>query len=665
MKRRDLISLGSAALFPSARVAAQSPPSRTVLTAEVDVRRDFGAIGDGIADDWQAIENAGLHLQQIGGGRLYFPAGRYRLSGFGRNITVRSNVEYFGDGHGSVILGSNAGFVSPHGAAFGRSAYGAYDYYDIDDVKPGDQSLRFKSPSDAARFKPSDIVIARSRNAIVTDGDVLPYYVEMNRVTSVAGDRVNLEDVVDDGWQGLLAANVTSHVVQGYSIRDLRIECEDGYPLFVQGSYKCSIRDLWTRGLAVACFNGFTRSMAHHINAAVIWGNRTAASLFEIETGSVRANLHDIDVYLSGTAPRGSRHPLFYCQEFSRRSRFHNIRVAAAGADIDTVFQIMSGAHELTNINVLTKSLDKVLDYFACDPAAYQHNQLGLSLSDTTIETHDERNGFTHGFILHNDYDGGTVENVTIRNCSLAGKVDEADHNLIWFYHGAQKNIVFDGVKGAGAVAMNPAKSDETGVSGRDRILYPLDNVVLRNCEYTSVHSEEMIAQAHYVGCIRNFNGISDQRVRCRTLSFSANTPTAELTMTISPFAKICRRDTFLVRVSGCHEVDGFPGYIQVHAMGILVLTIDLEPNRRQEFQIDISIGFANGTFLQPEQFYVNGTAKTDAGETTLWHHRSGPFDGRVENRIELHAWIRKPVAHSASIGLTNAEIVFRAAELD
>jgi len=507
IRRRDLIAGGSTVFLSAAGATEPSTAApRPGQLRQIDVRRDFGAAGDGTTDDWLAIENAGLYLERLGGGRMYFPSGRYRLSGTGRNITVRSNIEYFGDGHSSVILGTNAAFISPQGAAFGRSAYGSYAYLPIRDIKAGDRFLEFANPSDVAKFKPGDIVIARSTDAIVTPGDVLPYYVEMNRVVGVAGNRLELEDAIDDGWSGLIAANVTHHVAQGYSIHDLRIECDAGYPFFIQGSYKSVIRNCWTRGFALACFNAFTRSMAHDINATVMWSESGAsASLFEIETGSVRANFHDIDVYLSGNVPESARYPLFYCQEFSRRTLLRDIRVAAAGTELGLVFQIMSGGHQIENIDVTARTIDKVLDYFSYDPAAYQLNRLGLTLANVRVETLGATNAFNHGFVLHNDFAGGEVRNVTVRDCTLIGSPGEGDHHLIWFYKGIQNGILFDGVRGRGSVAMNTSARtpNQTGRPSAGDLAFPLKNVMLRNCEFTRITSDEMQRQARYVSCER------------------------------------------------------------------------------------------------------------------------------------------------------------------
>src|SRR4051794_13725017 len=148
MRRRDFIAAASTSLLAATADATNRRPQGLV---SVDVRRDFGAKGDGSADDWQAIENAGLHLERLGGGSMYFPAGRYRLPNVGKNITVRNNIQYLGDGHGSVIIGSNAAFISPRGAAFGRSSYADYRYFTVRDVTAGDREIIFADTDDAAQ----------------------------------------------------------------------------------------------------------------------------------------------------------------------------------------------------------------------------------------------------------------------------------------------------------------------------------------------------------------------------------------------------------------------------------------------------------------------------------------------------------------------------------
>lgn len=668
MRRRDLITTGPAALLAAAADdnithAAPAPPRDDV--SQVDVRRDFGAKGDGISDDWQAIENAGAHLERHGGGRMYFPTGRYRLATFGRNITLRNNIEYFGDGHGSVIIGSNAAFISPNGAAFGRSAYGHYHYVPIGPITAGDRHLDFTNAADASRFKPGDIVIARATDAIITPGDVLPYYVEMNRVAAVAGARIELEDAIDDGWNGLIAANVTDDVIQGYSIHDLRIECEAGYPFFIQGSYKSFIRNCWTRGFALACFNGFTRSMAHDIIAEVVWQpGGTSASLFEIETGSVRANFHDIDVHLSGSASAQARYPLVYCQEFSRRTVLRNIRIAAAGTDVGTVFEVMSGGHRIENVEVTARSVGKVLDYWVCEPSRYQLGHLGLTMSGVSIETLHPTNGFDHGFILHNDHPAGEVSNVSIRDCTIQGRTDQRERNLIWFYRGRQTNITFDRVSGAGLVTMNTELHERSpaGASTGGDLAYPLVDVMLRNCTFERLGSQDMLDSARYLSCQRLGGGLPAP-LRVAGAHWAGSSASPQMALAIPPAAVICRGDSIAIRLSAWYAVHPFPAHLRIRTMGADVLALDLAAAKDQMIDIDLALTFVGGAFSRPDRVTITGPARVNNISVPNWTFFTTAFDRQITNLVEVQAWIDKPAAHPASLLVNSAHITFRAVE--
>jgi hypothetical protein len=65
--------------------------------------RGYGASGDGITDDTAAIRAAAAAVAANGGGVLYFPAGRYLMSG---TVYLASNTTARGDGPASVLLGS-------------------------------------------------------------------------------------------------------------------------------------------------------------------------------------------------------------------------------------------------------------------------------------------------------------------------------------------------------------------------------------------------------------------------------------------------------------------------------------------------------------------------------------------------------------------------------
>lgn len=69
--------------------------------------KKFGAVGDGITDDSDAIQ-AALNV----GGLVYLPAGRYKIT---KTLTIRSNTTLMGDGDNSVIfLGDDGANLTPH-----------------------------------------------------------------------------------------------------------------------------------------------------------------------------------------------------------------------------------------------------------------------------------------------------------------------------------------------------------------------------------------------------------------------------------------------------------------------------------------------------------------------------------------------------------------------
>ncbi len=67
--------------------------------------RDYGAVGNGVADDRPAIQAAIDAAAAAGGGGVYCPEGTYRVTdaGSARCITLKSNVRLFGAGYGSVL----------------------------------------------------------------------------------------------------------------------------------------------------------------------------------------------------------------------------------------------------------------------------------------------------------------------------------------------------------------------------------------------------------------------------------------------------------------------------------------------------------------------------------------------------------------------------------
>jgi Major tropism determinant N-terminal domain/Pectate lyase superfamily protein len=83
-------------------------------TVQAKLREDaisakaFGAVGDGVVDDYAALQ-AWLTYAQNNGGRYFLPKGRYRTTQtlkIGYNFTTPSVIEIFGDGQGWVADGT-------------------------------------------------------------------------------------------------------------------------------------------------------------------------------------------------------------------------------------------------------------------------------------------------------------------------------------------------------------------------------------------------------------------------------------------------------------------------------------------------------------------------------------------------------------------------------
>ena len=62
--------------------------------------KDFGAVGDGVADDTVAIQAAVDAMNGLNGGSIFIPAGEYLITDY---VTLYSDVTLFGEGKSSII----------------------------------------------------------------------------------------------------------------------------------------------------------------------------------------------------------------------------------------------------------------------------------------------------------------------------------------------------------------------------------------------------------------------------------------------------------------------------------------------------------------------------------------------------------------------------------
>jgi Pectate lyase superfamily protein len=102
------------------RHSTAPPPSHPATS---DLREDFGAAGDGVTDDTDAL----LHALDVlhSGSVLFMPAGRYLLTAV---INIRKNVTLRGAGRGSTVLYFPHSLSEIYGSAWLEGGVSAYSH---------------------------------------------------------------------------------------------------------------------------------------------------------------------------------------------------------------------------------------------------------------------------------------------------------------------------------------------------------------------------------------------------------------------------------------------------------------------------------------------------------------------------------------------------------
>lgn len=98
------------AVYSQAVADAATATNTAVTNAELgpNVKRDFGAIGDGVTDDRAAFQNAINILNITGGGSLFIPVGNYKIGSPGIVWPQNTQVSITLVGHSPGSTGSNS-----------------------------------------------------------------------------------------------------------------------------------------------------------------------------------------------------------------------------------------------------------------------------------------------------------------------------------------------------------------------------------------------------------------------------------------------------------------------------------------------------------------------------------------------------------------------------
>jgi hypothetical protein len=110
--------------------------------------KSYGAVGDGIADDYTAINNA-IQSLSLTGGTVFFPPGTYNISSA---VSLISNVSVQGSGVGSTFIKNTGAALSPNN--MGVIAYGTSTgtTYAINAPVEGGNTVTTTTAADSTHF---------------------------------------------------------------------------------------------------------------------------------------------------------------------------------------------------------------------------------------------------------------------------------------------------------------------------------------------------------------------------------------------------------------------------------------------------------------------------------------------------------------------------------
>lgn len=224
--------------------------------------KDFGAKGDGVADDIPAIQSAiNAAAKNEGGGTVVFPRGTYLLNSAYpsshpwafHNLIIESNVTLLGEKGAKLLQGPQGRQPLPEGAEGVRNtmlAFGAdhevirfqnRDYnggfFELRPTEATTSKITLKTASEASQFRTGDYVAIYES----TKGDVIP--TETGRITAVDATTgtLSLKEPLTRSFKTPSIANVTKIATTNVSVKNLIIEGSE--PLTVTETFGFTAED--------------------------------------------------------------------------------------------------------------------------------------------------------------------------------------------------------------------------------------------------------------------------------------------------------------------------------------------------------------------------------------------------------------------------------------
>jgi hypothetical protein len=207
--------------------------------------KDFGAKGDGVADDTSAVQSAiNAATKSAGGGTVIFPKGTYLLNSAHpsrhpwafHNLLVESNVTLLGETGAKLLQGPKGRHPLPERAEGVRNsvlAFGADHetirfqnrafnggFFSLQATQASSTKVALKTSSESSKFLPGNYVAIYE----TTSGDVIP--TETGQITTVNAStgELGLKEPLSRSFPTPSIANVTKLATTNIGIKNLIVE---------------------------------------------------------------------------------------------------------------------------------------------------------------------------------------------------------------------------------------------------------------------------------------------------------------------------------------------------------------------------------------------------------------------------------------------------------
>lgn len=308
--------------------------------------KDFGAVGDGVADDTVAIQTAidtvsasGVAANQAQ--ELRLPAGTYKIT---RPLFMKSNVQFRGVQGQTRLQSRNSvpgssflmyiGDVHPQAFDSRQQPNQRFTNFAVSGQYTKDSSsINLANPSNATQFKKDELVCIRStkvfNNGNGTEGWSQPDIVQFNKITNISGGRIEfaqkaLNTISDpqvckitgiDGYQtAVLGRQIDWYGIQNVEISGITFQ-DASFGLAGGLCYACFVKNVR--------FENITKPM--NLNAII-------NSIFSDITGTYNQNA--LEIKMASSRSSFNNVNMTYVAPNNNQSQAHAIDVGERSVDI-------------------------------------------------------------------------------------------------------------------------------------------------------------------------------------------------------------------------------------------------------------------------------------------------------------------------------------------